>query len=374
MTNREKPGFLVYLLLAMALLVAGCNRFAEGAPDDDKNPMLADARAKKNAYDYEGAIESLKKALEVNPRSVSANWELGLLYYQHVTNNPAAIYHFTRVLELKPTHKDADTIRQFIDVCTKEIGSHAPPMPVSPAWQRMIDNLASSNLVLRQANSNLTITNRLMIEAWGRINATNQSLAWTYQQAVLTNRGLLLTNGLLRTNLLAWQQWSRQALTERTQLIERVRAAEAAAQALQRAPVPQAPAQPLGANPAQGPSGSPAPQSAAPQAAGPRAAYQPTNTYSSPQPAPAPVQRPGPVAAAPTQKPGPQLTPPARPDPAGPAAPVATRTHTVKKGENLTRIAQRYGLQVNDLRNANPRMDLNKIRPGQSLILPSNAR
>jgi len=356
----------------MSLLVAGCNRFAEGAPDDDKNPMLADARAKKNAYDYEGAIESLKKALEVNPRSVSANWELGLLYYQHVTNNAAAIYHFQRVLELKPTHKDADTIRQFIDVCTKEIGSHAPPMPVSPVWQRMIDNLASSNLVLRQVNSNLMVTNRAVLEAWGRLTATNQMLAYTYQLSVATNRGLLLTNALLRTNLLAWQQWSRQALTERTQLIERVRAAEAAVQALQRAPVPQTPAPSSGTTAGQGAAASPTPQSTLPQAS-PQGAYRSTNVSTAPQVAPS-VQTPRPAATAPVQPPAVRLAAPLNPAGAGAAAPVAPRTHVVQKGENLSRIAQRYGLQVRDLQRTNPRMDLNRIRPGQTLILPAGGR
>lgn len=372
MNDREKPGLILYLLLAMSLLVAGCDRFAEGAPDDDKNPMLADARARKNAYDYEGAIESLKKALEVNPRSVSANWELGLLYYQHVTNNAAAIYHFQRVLELKPTHKDAETIRQFIDVCTKEIGSHAPPMPVSPVWQRMIDNLASSNLVLRQVNSNLMVTNRAVLEAWGRLTATNQSLAYTYQLSVATNRGLILTNALLRTNLLAWQQWSRQALMERTQLIERVRAAEAAVQALQRAPVPQAPAPSPGTLPGQGAAASASPQSTLPQAS-PQGAYRPANAPAVPQAAPS-VQTPRPAATAPVQSPIVRPAAPANPAGAGVTGAVAPRTHVVQKGENLSRIAKRYGLQVRDLQRANPRVDLNRIRPGQTLILPAGAR
>jgi len=48
-------------------------------PDQDseeKNPLILDARAKKDAYNLQGAIASLEKALEANPRLArhTGNW------------------------------------------------------------------------------------------------------------------------------------------------------------------------------------------------------------------------------------------------------------------------------------------------------------
>jgi D-alanyl-D-alanine carboxypeptidase/D-alanyl-D-alanine-endopeptidase (penicillin-binding protein 4) len=44
--------------------------------------------------------------------------------------------------------------------------------------------------------------------------------------------------------------------------------------------------------------------------------------------------------------------------------------HVVASGENLTVIAREYGLTVEDLLGANPRLDANRIMAGQSLMIP----
>ena len=59
-----------------------------------------------------------------------------------------------------------------------------------------------------------------------------------------------------------------------------------------------------------------------------------------------------------------EVSQPASPAPAppgSPAKPGATHTHTVAPGENLYRIALRYGLSMEELRR------LNNLRPDQSL-------
>jgi serine-type D-Ala-D-Ala carboxypeptidase/endopeptidase (penicillin-binding protein 4) len=82
------------------------------------------------------------------------------------------------------------------------------------------------------------------------------------------------------------------------------------------------------------------------------------------------------VAAAPTPEPVPTAEPapvptPTRPTPtAAPAAP-RTRTHTVAKGENLTVIARRYGVTLNALVAANPRMSPRRLMPGVKLTVPA---
>ena len=48
-------------------------------------------------------------------------------------------------------------------------------------------------------------------------------------------------------------------------------------------------------------------------------------------------------------------------------------THTVKKGENLTSIAKKYGVTVEALVASNGIKDKNLIRVGQVLTIPSKA-
>ena len=47
------------------------------------------------------------------------------------------------------------------------------------------------------------------------------------------------------------------------------------------------------------------------------------------------------------------------------------RTHTVKAGETAARIARRYGVKLEALRVANPRLDPRRLRPGQTLNIPA---
>lgn len=50
--------------------------------------------------------------------------------------------------------------------------------------------------------------------------------------------------------------------------------------------------------------------------------------------------------------------------------------HVIKSGDNLTRIANRYGVSVDSLKKLNPNADPNRLQPGQTLIVktaPSSA-
>ena len=57
------------LLSLSCVFLSGCFPLLDGSSDDDKNPLIAEARAKKATYNYQNAIDSLEKALKANPRS-----------------------------------------------------------------------------------------------------------------------------------------------------------------------------------------------------------------------------------------------------------------------------------------------------------------
>ena len=59
-----------------------------------------------------------------------------------------------------------------------------------------------------------------------------------------------------------------------------------------------------------------------------------------------------------------------KPTGSAPANPGATRTHTVKAGDTLSGIAQKYDVSVTEIEALNPEADLTTLQPGQKLKIP----
>jgi tetratricopeptide (TPR) repeat protein len=53
------------------------------------------------------------------------------------------------------------------------------------------------------------------------------------------------------------------------------------------------------------------------------------------------------------------------------AASTAARVHLVVSGETLASIARKYNVRLGALQSANPKADARRLRPGQSLVIPS---
>lgn len=118
MSNRWFSGLMV---VAAGVLLAGCDPVGTAREDEMKDPHYLAGERRKVAQDYKGAIESYERALENNPRSAAAHWELALL---HEVQDPArAIYHFERFLRLKPSSSHADLARERISACKMELAA-----------------------------------------------------------------------------------------------------------------------------------------------------------------------------------------------------------------------------------------------------------
>lgn len=267
---------LALLGIVLGLIgLAACTPLSD--PDaEEKNPLIGDARAKKAAYNYAGAIESLEKALEGNPRLALAHWELGLIHYQNGSNPAAAIYHLEKLLRLRPDWRQAETARQLINASKVEMAKSVPLGPQTPAVQQQIDKLTAK--VHELANKG------------AQLEAQNQALHLQIQQLTLEN----------------------------AQLKERLRMTVSL-------PTNPAPVLPL--------------RSGSTTSAVPATVLAPASTN-------APSARPASV-------------------PAGP------RTHAVRAGDTLSRIAQRYGVSLRDLQAANPGVRPERLKIGDSLRLPS---
>jgi LysM repeat protein len=138
------------LLAAVLWWGGGCGPILESSSDETKNPHFQVGMNRKISRDYQGAIEAFKKALEANPHSGAAHYELGLIYYQNVHDYAAAIYHFQEYLALRPNAPQRDLLSQFIMVCKQELAREVSLAIVNQQVQRQLDELARENLGLRQ--------------------------------------------------------------------------------------------------------------------------------------------------------------------------------------------------------------------------------
>lgn len=128
-------------MLALGVAVSGCSPTAETQLDEQQNPHFKAGRDKLLALDYKGAIESFERAVEDNPRSALAHFELGVLFEQHANDYPAALYHYNKALKLRPNGNPAENIRQRIPGCKQELLKADSLAIVNPAALRETERL-----------------------------------------------------------------------------------------------------------------------------------------------------------------------------------------------------------------------------------------
>src|SRR5258708_6588698 len=138
---RFRMGEFGCLILLLAAAV-GCAPQAQSELDEQKEPHYIEGKSKAAALDSKGAIESFENALQANPHSASAHFELGVLYEQNETDFAAAIYHYERFLKMRPKSDYAERVRQRVNACTQELAKTVAVGPVPLPMQRDFDRLA----------------------------------------------------------------------------------------------------------------------------------------------------------------------------------------------------------------------------------------
>jgi len=134
-------------LLLAGFLLSSC---LPAAPrDDEKEPHFLAGKSRVNTMDFQGAIESFEKAVEVNPKSAAAHFELGWLYDQKDSNPAAAIYHYERYLKLSPNSGKEDMVKTRILACEQQLAQRVSLGPVSEKQQHELEQLVEENRHLR---------------------------------------------------------------------------------------------------------------------------------------------------------------------------------------------------------------------------------
>jgi len=138
------------LALTLGLAAGGCLPSGTSTQDEQREPHFLTGKSRVNSMDYAGAVEAFEKAVEVNPRSASAHFELGLLYENNEQDYAAAIYHFNRFLQLRPGSEYADIVQQRIMACKQELARSVSLALVQGDLQRDLEKLTAENADLRQ--------------------------------------------------------------------------------------------------------------------------------------------------------------------------------------------------------------------------------
>lgn len=131
-------------LVALASLVlSGCLPSAPG--EEEKEPHFLAGRNRVNSLDFRGAIESFEKALEANPKSAPAHFELGWLLDEKEPDPSAAIYHYERFLKLSPNSGKEELVKTRILACKQQLAQTVSLAPGMDRLQRDLERLTSEN-------------------------------------------------------------------------------------------------------------------------------------------------------------------------------------------------------------------------------------
>ena len=129
-------------------MLSGC---LPSAPrDEEKEPYFLAGKSRVNTMDFKGAIESFEKAVEVNPKSAPAHFELGWLYDQKESDPAAAIYHYERYLKLSPNSGKEEMVKTRILACKQQLAQTVSLGPVTEKQQREFEQLAEENKRLHE--------------------------------------------------------------------------------------------------------------------------------------------------------------------------------------------------------------------------------
>ena len=103
---------LVSLLALLLVAVNGCLPSDSSPLDEEKEPHFVLGKSRVNAMDYAGAVEAFTEALEANPRSAAAHFQLACLFDQKESDPAAAVYHYQEFLRLNSKADNAEVIKQ----------------------------------------------------------------------------------------------------------------------------------------------------------------------------------------------------------------------------------------------------------------------
>ncbi len=137
--------FRAAMFVLVALTLCGCTDSSQSQMDEERESHFLVGKSRVSAMDYPAAIESFEKALEVNPRSAAAHFELACLYENRELDPAAAIYHYQQYLKLRPNAENTEIVNQHIIALKQELVKTVSLGPVTERQQKEFERLVEDN-------------------------------------------------------------------------------------------------------------------------------------------------------------------------------------------------------------------------------------
>ncbi|MBI1841413.1 MAG: LysM peptidoglycan-binding domain-containing protein [Verrucomicrobia bacterium] len=138
---------LIVLFLAT---LSGCAPQPDGQSDEQNDQFFQLGNRLLRERDYKGAVDAFEKSLELNPRSVAAHYELGLLYENRLNEPAIALYHYKQVLRFRPSGHPAEIVLARTKGCEQEIAKNVALVQVDPAVMAELERLKEENRRLQR--------------------------------------------------------------------------------------------------------------------------------------------------------------------------------------------------------------------------------
>ncbi len=149
----KMPALLPGLLLLLAMGCDRADRLALGTETSEQYFKQADQLKRQGRY--QEALSAYLKVIEKRSEDApESQLEAGLIYQQYLKDPIYAIYHLRKYLELEPSSRQADLVRQRIDAATRDFARSLPARPLDNQTLRLdlmarIDELQKENARLR---------------------------------------------------------------------------------------------------------------------------------------------------------------------------------------------------------------------------------
>ena len=181
--------FQLLMVVPACLALCGCSPTGSGPLDEEKEPHFLAGKNRISTLDFKGAVQCFEKALQVNPDSAAAHFELGWIFDTKEVDPAAAIYHYEHYLLLRKHPPNADLTRQRILACKQALAETVSLGPVTEKMQRQFAELTDQAKRLTEENQRL----KDELEKWTSYAArlqtlTNQPPPVTVQPAAVAPR------------------------------------------------------------------------------------------------------------------------------------------------------------------------------------------
>jgi nucleoid-associated protein YgaU len=129
--RRRIPALLAFAAL---LAAAGCGGESPVLPaETDESLYREGQQLEKQGRTQEALNAYLKVIAKRGEQAPESHLEVGLINLYHIKDPIAAIYHFTKYLELQPNSKQAVYVRGLIDSAKREFARSLPAQPLGSA-------------------------------------------------------------------------------------------------------------------------------------------------------------------------------------------------------------------------------------------------